>query len=87
MGNNGVLEAWGLQSPDELGTSEYRAIYETLADGLSEESENPAGLALAMLDEFVGHAKALQQEIRQATTTEGPSASWNPYPGDLTAEG
>jgi len=70
------LTEWGAQNPKEVGASGYSAIYECLTDALTnceeEVDDEPLDFAIAILDEFIGHAEALKKQIgaaRKATTT------------------
>jgi hypothetical protein len=63
-----LQNSWGFQDPDDVGASEYRAIYETLVEGLDsfEENENSDELkthAISMLQEFVEHAQFLKHQL------------------------
>ncbi len=49
-----------------VGSTEYAAIYGTLVDaldGCEEDVVTPADFACIILDEFIGHAERLRQEI------------------------
>lgn len=60
---------FGLADPDDIGVSEYRAIYENLADALADYSdENLPNMsaheyAIAILDEFVGWAINMREKV------------------------
>ncbi len=62
-----TLKDWNITHPDEVGASEYRAIYECIDDGLQgceeDVADDPRVFALAMLDEFTMHAAALRVQI------------------------
>lgn len=53
-------------SPDIIGSSEYRAIHDCIADALHDyaENERPA-VAKAMLNEFIDHAKAMKKRVKK----------------------
>jgi hypothetical protein len=54
-----------LEHPDDVGQSEYRAIYECISDALSDVSDMvKKELAIAMLGEFEAWAKALKKRIK-----------------------
>jgi hypothetical protein len=55
-----------LTHPDDVGESEYRAIYECLQDALRDTpDEDKKAHALAMLEEFKEWAKALRKRIKK----------------------
>ena len=68
MNSQELLKSWGFQDPDEIRQSEYRAIFDTLADGLAsaEPDEDKADLALAILDEFSGWPDPLRVKVLAA---------------------
>lgn len=58
-----------LPDPDDIGQSEYRAIYEHMKDALEDcPDEDRFGLALAMLDEFKLWADALKNTLKKASS-------------------
>ena len=66
------LEMWGFADPDDVGESEYRAIYDTIADGLTSQDEDdpdasPSELADAMLQSFIASAQAMRKQLRKVT--------------------
>lgn len=55
-----------LTHPDDVGESEYRAIYECVSDALQNTpDEDKKAHALAMLEEFEEWARALQKKIKK----------------------
>lgn len=52
--------------PDLIGSSEYRAIYDCIADALHayDDSEH-ADVAKSMLNEFIDHAKAMKKRLKK----------------------
>lgn len=53
-------------SPNAVGASEYRAIYECIADALSDYDEGEhAAVAKSMLNEFIDHAKAMKKRLKK----------------------
>ena len=68
---------WGLDDPDNVGASEYRAIYETLEDGLASfeddgevDETDIVRHAIGMLDEFIDHARYMRSHIRQTVRAD-----------------
>ncbi len=55
--------------PDNIGEAEYRAVYETLYDQLSQGefsgSQDPLDLLDGMLDQFIDSAKHIQKRLRR----------------------
>ena len=64
-----MLEGWGVQDPAEIDATEYHAIYEALAAALTEHergeeySDPPETFALAILDDFINHAKNIKVKV------------------------
>lgn len=56
-----------IDDPDEVGGSEYRAIHEVLTSIDVIDHEDPQGLANSILEEFICHAKDLQDSLRKAS--------------------
>jgi len=55
-----------LSNPDDIGVSEYRAIYECISDALHDTpDEEKKAQAIAMLEEFEGWAMALKKRIEK----------------------
>ena len=53
-------------SPDIIGSSEYRAIYDCIADALTDYDESEhADVAKSMLNEFIDHAKAMKKRLKK----------------------
>lgn len=61
-------EEWfkGQDDPDIRGSSEYRAVYETLDDAMEEpeEMDDPFAMAEGILDEFIQVAQTLRTSLR-----------------------
>ena len=58
-----------MQDPDQVGASEYRAIHELLkdvAEGLEDDGESGLNHLNCVLGEVIGHARAIQSDIRRA---------------------
>lgn len=60
-------ERLGFADPDDVGASEYRAIYDCIADALvnveEEVADEPPVFVAAMLDEFILHARTLRRTV------------------------
>lgn len=75
------MKQFNFPNPDEVGSSEYRAIYSCLQSGLEDcPAEERTELAAAMLEEFRAHAAAMLKQLRERTVqvsgvTEPQSAS------------
>ncbi len=63
--------------PDEIGSSEYRAIYDCLNDELEDcEADARQALAEAILETFMEHTSAMLQQVREPNSpTEDASSS------------
>lgn len=57
------LDKCGLQRPDQIGESEYRAIYETLLDAMTEPDDREDELMLAILDSFIDSANYMKGQM------------------------
>ncbi len=65
------MKQFNFPNPDEVGSSEYRAIYSCLQSGLEDcPAEERTELAAAMLEEFVEHAAAMLEQVRMHTANE-----------------
>lgn len=68
------LKSWGVQDPDTVGASEYRAIWEELDGALTgcehEVAAEPIDFALAILGEFISHAQAIKTQIESKGVKE-----------------
>ncbi|GMU20580.1 MAG: hypothetical protein AMXMBFR13_06770 [Phycisphaerae bacterium] len=62
-----------LPGPDDIGSSEYRAIRECLADGLEslEEGEDALLHAVTMLDEFMTQAASAKRQLQLSVMPKG----------------
>ena len=59
-----TLDSMGATDPDDIGSSEYRAIYECIDESISDlDSEDPRELAIQMLGEFIDHAITMREAI------------------------
>lgn len=65
MTTDEAFEKWfgSLPLPKNVGSSEYRAIYDVLNDTELIREDEPLKMASAILDEFIMHCKALQASI------------------------
>ena len=53
-------------NPDIIGSSEYRAIYDCIADATSDYTAAEHGdVAKAMLNEFIDQAKAMKKRLKK----------------------
>jgi len=70
------LTTWGLTDPDLVGSTEYRAIYDALADALDDydaiagelEPATEREHLLAMLDEFIASATYMKAQLEKGTS-------------------
>lgn len=61
-------ERLGFDDPDAIGDSQYRAIYDCIADALADFDDmlvegRAVALVAVMLDEFIAHATALKAKL------------------------
>lgn len=66
------LERWGFQDPDEVGDSQYRALYELLEDVINSdpangEQDDMPDFLVTVLGEVIANARAMQKQIKKAT--------------------
>lgn len=55
---------FGLSDPNDIGASEYRAIYDCLADALADPQEvEPHEFAVDILDQFIDFAISMRNEV------------------------
>ncbi len=67
------MHEFNFANPDEMGSSEYRALCDCLESGLEDCPANEqAELAQSMLEEFVEHAAAMLKQIRDRTVQMRP---------------
>jgi hypothetical protein len=61
------LKQWGLEDPDVVGSSEYRAIYECIEDALQGYEQDsgltPAEYVRAIVDEFKGQLRTFEEAV------------------------
>lgn len=61
-----------LTPPDQIGSSEYRAIHECLTDCVGDIADaEQLILAKAILGEFIQHAEAILKQISHTTVPDG----------------
>lgn len=62
------MKEFHLADPDEIGSSEYRAIYNCLQDGLEAcEAHERQAMAEAMLESFIERASSMLRQISKTT--------------------
>lgn len=66
----------GLPDPDDIGATEYRAIYDALNEGLESAAEDggeydPASTAIGMLDEVLAWASKMRKALVEGDGERG----------------
>lgn len=63
-----------LLSPDDVGQSEYRAIYSCIEDALWDAPEDERmEIAISMLEEFKVWAKGMRKTLKKASSKKAKS--------------